>query len=419
MRSTSEPARYCYLAYRFHLPYRVFLDDGVYFVASEGVRWRLSLKTVPKTSIDFTTPPIDFGKRAQLRLDNHGFSGLSEVVAGFPLAPELTEEEIWARQTGKERITLSMALGPVNRLIGLYRAKTWEHWFRALGSNDVPAYSMFLVPANGSEYQWFGTSTNVEIASGYPYLKTERWYDDLLRRCELGELVPFFLELTAEGRDALARNNLRLAASNFALAVEALFRALLQRYFPSTDLRRPPIQLLGTYFGRYREVADPADLPVSKKRAFELLREIWEPRDDLMHGHELALDFMRVKNAETALLELLRLWFARPGADQFLIEGPFVAFGSTDFPSRTASELIARARNRLAGGHPQDAEEAARFALTLEPSSAHAYAILGVVAAQQGQFEEAAELMQRAMTLEPGLPGVASDLAAVRARLST
>ena len=138
-----------------------------------------------------------------------------------------------------------------------------------------------------------------------------------------------------------------------------------------------------------------------------------------MHGHELALSVKRVTAAEVALLELLQLWFAQPDAAQFLIQGPFVAFGSMDFPSRNASDMIARARHRLAGGHPQDAEEAARFALTLDSSSARAYAILGVIAAQRGQFQEAAELMHRVLTLEPALPGVVSDLAAVRARLST
>jgi tetratricopeptide (TPR) repeat protein len=227
------------------------------------------------------------------------------------------------------------------------------------------------------------------------------------------------LELAAEGRDALARSNLRLAATNFALAVEALFRALLKQYFPDADPTRPSVQLLGTYFARYREIGDPVGLAISKKRALQLVKTVWEPRDELMHGHDLPLERSRIVAAEAALLDLLQLWFTRPGAEPFLIEGPFVEFGSTAFPSRNAGDLIERARNRLAGGHAQDAEEAARFALVVEPTNAHGLAILGVLSARRGQFSEAADLMQQALSLDPTLPGLADDLALVKAKLSS
>jgi hypothetical protein len=165
-------SRYSHLTYRFHLPYRVFLDDGVYFVANEGVMWRVTLTSVPRTVIPFTTPTIDFGARAQLHLDNHGYSGVTEVASAFPLVPPLTNEQVWARQTSSDKVSLASALGPVNRLVGLYRAKTWEYWFRTLGPTDVPAYSIFLLPVESTEYQWFFTSMNAELSSGYPYLKT-------------------------------------------------------------------------------------------------------------------------------------------------------------------------------------------------------------------------------------------------------
>ena len=151
----------------------------------------------------------------------------------------------------------SEALKPINRLIALYRAKSREFWFRPVGVKDIPATTIVVLPEGSNELEWYVTSTNAEIASGYPYLKSEQWYRDLLARAEREETVPFALELILEGQDALARDNLRLAATNFALATEALFRSLLREYFPSeVDVKtksKNVQEMVGTYYRRYRE----------------------------------------------------------------------------------------------------------------------------------------------------------------------
>src|SRR6267142_5908514 len=168
--------KHTYLLYQFRLPYRIFLDDGVYYVASSGLMWRVSLRTLPMTRIEYTLPPIDLGLRAQLRLDNHGFSGVTEIMSGCPLHPPLTGEEIMARQMSDKRIRLADAIKPVNRLISLYCAKTGEFWFRPIGDKDIPATTILALPEGTTRLEWYVTNTNTEIAAGYPYLKREEWY---------------------------------------------------------------------------------------------------------------------------------------------------------------------------------------------------------------------------------------------------
>jgi hypothetical protein len=418
--------RYTYALYRFRLPYRLFLDDGVYFVSSGGVRWRVSLRTIPLTRIDYTLPAIDFGTRAQLRLDNHGISGFTDVISGCPLEPAHTGAELVARQSSAKRITLAGALKPVNRLIALYRAKTGEFWFRSVGVKDIPATTMLVLPEGQTEMEFYLTSTNGEIASGYPYLKTERWYQDLLARAASEETVPFALELILEGQDAFARDNLRLAATNFALSAEALFRSLLRAYFPGEEEKgqrrrkkqKTVQQMLAMYYQRYREIADPAGLPITKKEAWRLLGQVWAPRDLLAHGHELDLKGEEVAAAEQAALKLFLLWRKRPNSWDMMIEGPFLEFGSIDFPSRNPHDHVDRARQRLRGGHRADAQEAARFALVLDPHHVEASITLGVIAWESGHLAEALEHLEAAYAIDSQRPGLETELVRLRSLIA-
>jgi tetratricopeptide (TPR) repeat protein len=417
--SAESDKKYTHLLYRFRLPYRIFLDDGVYFVASSGVMWRLSLKTLPVTRIEYTSPAIDFGTRSQLRLDNHGFSGVTEVIAGCPLGPSATGSEIWSRQTSDKRIRLADALKPINKLIGLYRAKTGEFWFRPIGVKDIPAFTIWTLPENSTQLEWYLTETNAEVAVGYPYLKRESWYRDLLDRAQREDVIPFALELILEGQDALARDNLRLAATNFAISMEALFRGLLKEFFPRVDTAAQDVHsMLGAYFRRYKDIADPNTLPMKKREALRLLEEVWEPRDLLAHGHELDLKGQDVARAAKASLRLFALWQKRPNSVDLGIEGPFVDFESGTFPSRDADEWVERGKERLKGGHRFDAEEAARFALVCDPKNVNALVLLGVVAFETKRYEEALKYWEEAQKLDANRPLLAVQIAQLREALS-
>jgi len=371
------------------------------------------------TRIEYTLPPIDLGLRAQLRLDNHGFSGVTEIMSGCPLHPPLTGEEIMARQMSDKRIRLADAIKPVNRLISLYRAKTGEFWFRPIGDKDIPATTILALPEGTTRLEWYVTNTNTEIAAGYPYLKREEWYQDLLARAQTEETVPFGLELILEGQDALARDNLRLAATNFAIAMEALFRSLLKEFFPKIDTSKQDVHaMLGTYFRRYKEIADPRGLPIEKKHALRLLKDVWGPRDLLAHGHELDLNAKEVAAAESAALKLFSLWRQRPNSTDFDIEGPFVAFESATFPSRDTKEWSRRAAERLKGGHRVDAEEAARFALVCDQDNAEALVILGIVAFESGKYDDALRRWEAAEKIDPNRPRLAEEIVSLRAALA-
>lgn len=415
---TNADIVYSYLLFHVALPYRLFLDPGVYYVGVKGVRWRLSLKDMPQSRIPFTQPPIDFGVRAQLELDNHGIAGHTEISIGYPLDPPIPLEAIFERQTTQNRVTLRDALAPLNRLIALYRAKTREYWFRPIGDKDIPALTLFVLPEGKRELEFLLTRTNAHIASGYPFLKTEDWYEDLTSRAESGEMVPFFMELLAEGEDALARDNLRLAATNFALCVEALLRTILTIHFPDENVTRSAGQMIGRYFGRFREIGDPKSLPFSKKRALELFKEIWQPRDLLMHGHDVDLTRPEVEAARAATMEFSRLWGTRPGARPLLIDGPFVDFAATGFPSRDPHDMIARAKVRYQGNHLADATEAASYALMLDSANLDARMMVGVCAASRKDYHTAIEHFQYVVERDPTFPGVAEDLAAAQ-RLAT
>ena len=394
--------------YSYELPYRLFLDDGVYFVQATRARWRITLETLPRTCIETTVPPVDFGDRAQLYLDNHGFTGVTRVRAGFPLEPPLTEEQLNAFLISPDRVTLAESIQAVNLLVARYRAQTNEFWYRSIGKKDVPAFTTFAARIDSNEVEWFGFSTNAEIASGYPYLKRESWYADFLERLEAGERVPFALDLLHEGHDAFARDNLRLAASNFALFAEALFRGLLLEFFPTEDVTRPAKQMLGTYFRRYREVADPSTLPTTKKKALEHFDIVWRLRDDLMHGHDLSLMEGDVRAAGEAATQLFELWQFRPHAKPLLIEGPFAKgslenrVGRLDFPSQDAGELLHRAIMRYEGGHLRDASEAASYALLLDSDSLDALMLLGSISFQEDRVDDAVSYFERAVRAHPG-----------------
>jgi tetratricopeptide (TPR) repeat protein len=404
---------YRYLLFQYQLPYRVFADDGVYHVLSDGVLWRITLEAVEPPAVASVTPQVHFGGRSQLYLDNHGYSGVTKVFVGYPFNPPVSKEDYDTLDVSPNRITLADSLRAVNRLISVYRAQTNEFWLRPLGRADVPAYSWFLYLTDSEQLEWAGFSTNAEIAAGYPYLKREAWYENLLQRFQTDEPLPFALELIHEGQDALARDNLRLAAADFALAAEALFRGLVSGFFPEEDVTRPAEQMMGTYFRRYREIGDPAALPIRKRNALQLFKAVWVPRDLLMHGHDLQLTREQVQDARDAILALFQLWRYRPNAPVMLVEGPF-ALGPLSsetqrlaFPSRRPQDHLERARMRYRGGHLGDAAEAAQFALVLDNKNLDAIMLLGAISFEEGRFGSAAEWFQKAVELDPDfLPAV-------------
>lgn len=413
---------YSHIVFQLRLPYRLFLDDGRYSVRYRDVVWGVYHRTLPQISFDFTRPIIDFGDRAQLYLDNHGYSGHSEMLVSKPFDQPRTRDSVMHLQTSEDGIGLGDALGPPNRLISLYRAKTGEFWFRPLGPLDFPAYSTFLKPTDSDQLDSLLVSTNTRIASGYPYLKREAWYRDLLWRAEIGIDPPFALELIHEGRDALERNNLRLAATNFALSVEALFRSLLLEYFPEEDVTRSADQMIGTYYRRFREIGEPQSLPLRKKDAVKHFNIVWKSRDRLMHGHELDLTLKEVQNAEKASLNLFDLWIHRPHAVPFSIEGPFADWRPdtrpmSNFPPRDAQELFERSVNRYHGGHLRDAEEAARFALVAEPNHIDATVVLGIVACELEDYAAAVEWFERALQIDPDFVPARENLKYAREKL--
>lgn len=416
---------YRFFVFKYQLPYRLFLDDGVYYVLHKSIRWRVTLGTAPRTRISTVTPAFEFGDRTQIFLDNHGFSGLTTVRAAYPLEPPMTREQITARQVSAQRVHLSDSLGAVNRIVAQYRAQTNEFWFRPLGSWDIPAFSTFLVPVEANQMEWSTFQTNMELASGYPYLKRESWYADFLRRLAGDVTMPFTLELLYEGQDALARDNLRLAATNFALSVEALFRALLLEYFPDEDVTRPVDQMLGSYFRRYREIGDPEELPIRKKEARRYLQAIWEPRDLLLHGHDVDLTHKAVGEALRALTQLLLLWGRRPDAAVMPIDGPFArgpisaTKGMMTFPPRQTEELLNRAESRYRAGNMRDSEEAARFALAVDDGNVEAMMMLGLIAMKREDFKGAVEWFASATEQAPDWEPARHNLSVARAALET
>lgn len=418
MTTPASEVRYSHLLFRFRLPFRLFLDEGVYTVAAGGVQWRVSLKDAPQTAIEFTQPPIDFGARAQLRLDNHGFSGVTEVTSGFPFTAPLTQAAIMERQTSVDRITLRDALRPINRLISQYRTQSREFWFRPLGDKDVVAYSTYILLFGATALELMLTSTNVEIASGYPFLKTEEWYDDLLQRLQREERLPLFYEMWHEAQDALERDNLRLSASLLPLAAENLFRQLLLTYWPSEDATRPVKQQLGRYFGLYKTIADPSTLPLKKSEASRHLETIWRQRDLLLHGHDILLARGEVASAATAFEKLISLWEARPRGDKILVEGPFVDFGALSFPHRSPEAMLRRALNRFHGGHTKDALEAAVFALTVEAGNLDALMMAGVCEMHLGNFARAVLHFETVLAIQPDFHPAAHNLTQARIALA-
>jgi tetratricopeptide (TPR) repeat protein len=417
-----EMGTYRYIMFQYQLPYRVFTDDGIYSVLSDGVLWRITIEAVEPKAIEAVTPQVHFGERSQLYLDNHGYSGVTKVLVGYPIDPPRPQKDCDDLVLTPHGVRLEHSLRAVNRLIAVYRAQTNEFWLRPLGLADVPAFSWFLVPAESDQLEWGGFSTNAEVAAGYPYLKTESWYENYTQRLVTEERVPFALELIHEGEDALARDNLRLAALNFALATEALFRALLSELFPDENVLRPAEQMMGTFFRRYREIGDPTTLPLKKRDAQHLFEKVWNPRDLLMHGHDLQLTRAQVADAHDAITELFRFWNHRPGARPMLVDGPF-AFGPLSseaqrlaFPSRDPLDHLARAYARYRGGNRRDAAEAARYTLILDQNNIEALMLLGTLSFQDGDFDRAAEWFERATELDPTFLPATENLRLARER---
>lgn len=404
---------YRHFIFDLRLPFRIFLDDAVYTVRVDGTRWKVSLRSEPTTEIPSSAMALRFGRRDQWRLDSHGYSGRSIARVACPLDPPATADEVHARQTSDAKISVEDALRPINRLIALYRAKTDEFWFRPIARSDVPVVVQYVLPVGSRTPEFFAFMVDQELAGGTPYLKSDDWYDDLGARLDREEEPPFHLELRHEARDALARANFRLAAADFALAVEALFRALLLELFPDADVRRPVQQMLGTFFGRYHEVGDPAQLPLTKRDAMRRLKTVWDARDELLHAHDVTLTAEAVTRVSRATDELFALWDARPGAQPLMIQGPFVGgsvLTARDFPSRDPGTMIRRALTRLATGHLDDAEEAARYALVLDRHAVHPRMILGGVAARRKNYEAAAAHYRQVLEIDPQHDVAAANL---------
>ena len=133
-----------------------------------------------------------------------------------------------------------------------------------------------------------------------------------------------------------------------------------------------------------------------------------------MHGHEVELTRREVEVARAATMEFARLWDTHPGARPLLVDGPFVDFEGTGFPSRDPRDMIARAKVRYQGNHLADATEAASYALTLDSANLDARMMAGVCAASRQDYHTAIEHFQYVVERDPTFPGAAEDLAAAQ-----
>ena len=357
---------------RFDLPYRIFVDRAIYKVFFEKRTFEVQLIHHPRQDPKIQrNVSVSLNERAQLKLDNRGFTGWSEVRVYDYFDHPLTEEQITDLLQNPD-IFFQDCLKVVNKFIAVYRAKTGEFWFRPVAVADIFSFSIGLWPVDGAKVENYFHGIPRETYS-HPYLKSNLWYDDLGALLRDGWEVPFFLELFLEGEDALERGNFRLAAQHFVLCVEALLRALVLEYFPGNDIETKPVeQMMGTYFRRYRGLADPGSLPLDKKSAMRHLEAVWINRDKLMHGHDLYLNELEVRRAHDAARLLNELWFNRPGNHSSLVkEGGFTGQALDNDPNI----WVERAKSCLNLGLYEDALEAANFALMLEPDHNEAKSI--------------------------------------------
>lgn len=369
----TKQKKYKAAVYRIFLPYRLFIDDEIYEFTFKQRSISLQFVTHSiqdqKALLGFPFNFLKFSERQQVRFDSRGITGFNEVKIYIFFDSLITKEQFFELCYVKKLkiYQLSGILEPVNYFISVYRAKTNEFWFRPVAQVDIFSFSIGLWPKGESKVEHDSSQVPHEIAVGNPYLKSEYWHTDLLDRLKTGWEVPFFLELIFEGEDALERSNYRLAGSNFALAFEALLRALIREHFPKIDIEKMRAkQMLDCYFSNYYRIADPKKLPLPlrKKEAQRLFSIIWGNRDKIMHGHDLDISKANALSARNAVKSLSKLWWNRPNKNTPLItEGPYCGSHPVMDPDIWAKRALRKFREKKY----VDAEEAAEFALTIQP----------------------------------------------------
>lgn len=367
----TQAKKYKAAVWRIFLPYRIFIDDGIYEFKfkqrSISLQFITHLVQDRKALLDFPINFLNVNERQQVRFDSRGITGFNEVRVYLFFDKLITNDQFFELCDVKKLkiYQLSGILEPVNYFISIYRAKTNEFWFHPVAEIEIFSFSIGLWPEGGNEVENFSSQVPHEIAVGNPYLKTEYWYADLLDRLRTGWEVPFFLELIFEGEDALERSNYRLAASNFVLATEALFRALILEHFPGMDIQKMRAErMLNFYFSNYSRIADHKKLPLRKKDAQKLFGTIWENRDKIMHGHDLDISKANALSARNAAKSLIKLWWNRPNKDTpLIVEGPYCGSHPVTDPDIWAKRAVEKFREKKF----VDAEEAAGFALRIQP----------------------------------------------------
>jgi len=371
MEETQQPKKYKAAVWRLFLPYRIFIDDGIYEFTFKQRAISLQFITHPiqdqKALLNFPINFLKINERQQVRFDSRGITGFNEVRVYNFFEKLITKDQFFELCNVKklEIYQLPGILEPVNYFISIYRAKTDEFWFRPVAEIDIFSFSIGLWPEGENEIENHCSQVPHEIAVGTSYLKTEYWYADLLDRLRTGWKVPFFLELIFEGEDALERSNYRLAASNFALAIEALLRALILEHFPEMDIEENPAKhMLNFYFSNYYKIADPKTIPLRKKEAQKLFSIIWENRDKIMHGHDLDISKANAQSARNAVKSLAKLWWSRPNKNPpLIVEGPYCSSHPVMDPNIWAKRALKKFKEKKF----VDAEEAAEFALRIQP----------------------------------------------------
>jgi hypothetical protein len=384
MASQEMEKKYQSVAWRFFLPYRLFLDDGIYNVNMYEKRWNVCFLTHEKENFRFYEG-FNFINiaRSQIEFDRYGHSGLTEVKVIVPFDEEKNYDEVFTLIEKKvEPYCIKSVLNIINHIISLYKAKTNEHWFNLLTEYDLCTYMIGLMVAgsiNVENYCRRGAD-GMSIASVGPFLKSEEWYEDLFFRLNSGWNLPLFLELILEGKDALSRGNYRLASTNFICALENIFRSLIRECFPTSNMEtKPVIQMLHYYYNNYPEIAPLGSLPFRKNEAKKLYKKLWNNRDKIMHGHDLDISKQETIDAANAVEQFYLLWTKRPGArSELVVEGVF----SGVEPSRDPNVWVQRAAMRFqdsngsSRSHLQDSKEAALYALMLKHDHSGALEIL-------------------------------------------
>src|SRR5262245_51193637 len=86
-----DAVAYTHIAFRYRLPFRLFLDDSQYDVLVNAMNWQVRTSTSQHSSLDFTTPMLAFNVKTQLFLDSHGYTGATEVLVATSFERALTK----------------------------------------------------------------------------------------------------------------------------------------------------------------------------------------------------------------------------------------------------------------------------------------------------------------------------------------